>query len=242
MEHEFFFAQIFNRYLAHPLLGREIPDHVIMVLYAAVFLIVFSAVVSRKFSVDKPTRIQQLLELAVAFVVGLMREIIGPGGERFFPLLGSLGLFILVCNLMGLIPGFLSPTSNINVTLGLALVVFVYYNAQGVKEHGVLKYLRHFAGPSLLLAPLLFIIEIISHLARPFSLSVRLFGNILSEELILSIINGKLFPFVAALPVMLLALVASTIQAFIFITLTMVYLAGAVEHGPEAEAERGHAG
>jgi F-type H+-transporting ATPase subunit a len=131
-------------------------------------------------------------------------------------------------------PGFMSPTSNINVTAGCAVIVFIYYNYVGLRTHGLVKYLAHFAGPSMVIAPLLFVIEIISHLARPFSLAVRLFGNIFAEELIIGTLNS-MFPFLLSLPVMALALFASTIQAFIFIVLSMVYLGGALEHSDEHE-------
>jgi F-type H+-transporting ATPase subunit a len=126
----------------------------------------------------------------------------------------------------------MSPTSNINVTAGCALIMFVYYNYQGFRAHGFWKYMAHFAGPSLVIAPLLFVIEIISHFARPFSLSVRLFGNIHAEELIIAQLND-LFPFIVTLPVMALALFASTVQALIFIVLSMVYIGAAVEHSHE---------
>jgi F-type H+-transporting ATPase subunit a len=128
----------------------------------------------------------------------------------------------------------MSPTSNINVTAGCAVIVFLYYNYQGIRAHGFLKYMAHFAGPSLVIAPLLFVIEIISHLARPFSLSVRLFGNIFAEELIIGSLNN-IFPFIISLPVMALGLFASTVQAFIFVVLTMVYLEGAVAHAHEED-------
>ena len=166
--------------------------------------------------------------------MGLARDIVGGPAKRFFPLLGALFLFILACNLVGMLPGFMSPTSNINVTAGCAIIVFIYYNYVGFRAHGFWKYMAHFAGPSLVIAPLLFVIEIISHFARPFSLSVRLFGNIFAEELIIGTLNS-MFPFLLSLPVMALALFASTIQAFIFIVLTMVYLGGALEHSHEEE-------
>ena len=133
----------------------------------------------------------------------------------------------------------MSPTSNINVTASCAIIVFLYYNFVGFRTHGFRKYMAHFAGPSLIIAPLLFVIEVISHFARPFSLSVRLFGNIYAEELIIGTLNG-MFPFLLSLPVMGLALFASTIQAFIFIVLTMVYLGGALEHGPDEETHGSH--
>lgn len=240
--HEFFVSTVFNRYIANPLaslLGFHphhdvLPPHVVMVILVSLFLLVLALLVRRKLSVDNPGVLQQVLEILTEGILGLANDIIGPNPRRFFPLLGALFVYILAGNLLGLFPGFMSPTSNINVTASCALVVFFYYNFVGFKTHGFRKYMAHFAGPSLVLAPLLFVIEIISHCARPFSLSVRLFGNIYAEELIIGTLN-VLFPFLLSLPVIALALFASTVQAFIFIVLTMVYLGGAVEHSDEDE-------
>ena len=237
---EFFVATVFNRYVANPIaawLGYRVehdvlPAHLTMVILIGLGLVLFALLLRRKLSVEKPGVLQQVLELIAEFILALMKDIIGPNSRRFFPLLGTLFIYILVSNLIGLFPGFMSPTSNINVTAGCAVLVFLYYNYQGIREHGFLKYMAHFAGPSLVIAPLLFVIEIISHLARPFSLSVRLFGNIFAEELIVGSLNS-IFPFFVSLPVMALGLFASTVQAFIFIVLTMVYLGGAVEHAHE---------
>jgi F-type H+-transporting ATPase subunit a len=240
--HEFFVSTVFNEYIAVPianLLGYHphhevLPAHIVMVILISIGLIVFSLLIRRRLSVDSPGSIQQGLELLAEGIIGLADDIIGHDARRFFPLLGGLFVYILTGNLLGLFPGFMSPTSNINVTASCAVVVFIYYNYVGFREHGFWKYMAHFAGPSLVIAPLLFVIEIISHFARPFSLSVRLFGNIFAEELILGTLNS-LFPFLLSLPVMALALFASTVQAFIFIVLTMVYLGGAVEHSHEDE-------
>jgi F-type H+-transporting ATPase subunit a len=168
--------------------------------------------------------------------------VIGPESKRFTPLIATLAIYILVGNILGMIPGFISPTSNLNVTASCGLTVFIYYNYHGIRKHGILKYLRHFGGPVLWLAPLLFVIEIISHLARPFSLSVRLFGNIFAEELIISSLNEYIFPFFVSTIVMFLALLLSTIQAFIFIMLTMVYISGAVEESHEDHHDTVHEG
>ena len=240
--HEFFVSTIFNQYIAIPiarLFGYDphhdvLPAHVVMVILVSLGLILFSLWLRRRLSVENPGGIQQTIELVFGGILGLSKDIIGAYERRFFPLLGTLFLYIFVGNILGLFPGFMSPTSNINVTASCALVVFVYYNYAGLKEHGFVKYMAHFAGPSAVIAPLLFVIEIISHFARPFSLSVRLFGNIFAEELIIGTLNS-LFPFIISLPVMALGLFASTIQAFIFIVLTMVYLGGAVEHSHEEE-------
>lgn len=235
--HEYFAATLFNKLIANPLaslLGYEpangvLPPHLVMVILVCLGLTAFSLWLRRHLSVDNPRNIQQALEVIFGAILSLMQGVIGPDSRRFFPLMGALFLFILACNLLGLVPGFMSPTENLNVTAGCALLVFFYYNYQGIRAHGFLKYMAHFAGPSLFIAPLLFVIEIISHLARPFSLSVRLFGNIYAEEMIIGILNG-IFPFLVAIPVMALAMFASTVQAFIFMVLTMVYVGGAVEH------------
>ncbi len=247
MHEEFFVSTIFNRYLANPVAERLIaafpalgkwidyhaghdvlPAHLVMIILISFGLIVFAVWMRRQLSVEDPGGMQQLLEVAFQAILDFMKNLIGPGYQNFFPIIGSLFLFILTGNLLGLFPGFMSPTSNINVTAGCAIIVFYYYNHHGVKAQGFWKYMAHFAGPSLVLAPLLFLIEIISHMARPFSLSVRLFGNIFAEELIITSLNG-IFPFLIALPVMMLALFASTVQAFIFVVLTMVYVGAAVE-------------
>src|SRR5437867_6121276 len=212
---------------------HAVPDHIVMILLIALGLIGFAYWVRGKLSVENPTPTQHLLEVVLEAIQGLMKDVIGHNTRKFVPLIGTLAIYILVCNLIGLIPGFLSPTSNLNVTASCAICVFIYYNYQGIRKHGILKYLKHFAGPVWWLAWLLFPVEIISHLARPFSLSMRLFGNIFAEELIIGSLNKYVFPFLTAVPVMFLALFASTIQAFIFILLTMVYISGAVEEGHE---------
>lgn len=240
VHHEFFVSTIFNEYIANPLarlLGYHphhdvLPAHVVMVILIAIALFLLSLWMRRRLSVERPDGLQQSVELFTQGVMALSNDLIGAYTKRFFPLLGALFIYILVSNLLGLVPGFMSPTSNINVTASCAILVFIYYNYVGFKEHGFVKYMAHFAGPSLVIAPLLFVIEIISHFARPFSLAVRLFGNIFAEELIIGTLNS-LFPFLASLPVMAIALFASTVQAFIFIVLTMVYLGGAVEHSHE---------
>jgi F-type H+-transporting ATPase subunit a len=256
--HEFFVSTVFNEYIAYPLvmlLGLDLetiqhwfsvhgehevlPPHLVMAILVSLGLILFAWLVRRRLSVDSPGALQQSLEVVFEAIMGFMKDLIGPHYQRFFPIVGTLFFYIWVGNVMGLFPGFMSPTSNINVTAGCAIIVFFYYNYHGIRAHGFWKYMAHFAGPALAIAPLLFVIEIISHLARPFSLSVRLFGNIFAEELIIASLNS-LFPFLLSLPLMGLALFAGTIQAFIFIVLTMVYIAGAVEHSHEDEHAADH--
>ena len=238
-------ANFINQVLFDPLakaLGFEtaagqhfVPAHIVMILLVSLALISFSLWLRRGLSVEKPGRVQHLVEVVLEALQGLMKEVIGSNARRYLPILGGLGIYILCGNLLGLIPGFLSPTSNLNVTASCAICVFVYYNYQGFRKHGLFKYLAHFAGPVWWLAWLLFPIEIISHLARVLSLSVRLFGNIFAEELFIGSISQYIFPFLTAVPVMFLALFFSTIQAFIFVLLTMVYISGAVEEGDHKE-------
>jgi F-type H+-transporting ATPase subunit a len=220
---------------------HAVPDHIVLILLIAIVLILFAWRLRSKLSVDNPTRMQHLLEVVFIAIQNLMKEVIGHEYRRFIPLIFTLSIYILVGNLLGMVPGFLSPTSNLNVTAACGLSVFVYYNYQGFRKQGFLGYLKHFCGPVLLIAPLLFVIEIISHLARPFSLSVRLFGNIFAEELIIGSLNN-LFPFGLASIVMFLALLLSTIQSFIFILLTMVYISGAVEEAHEGGHSESHQG
>ena len=157
-----------------------------------------------------------------------MKDIIGPQAEKYFPLIGSLFVFILFCNLLGIIPGFLPPTSNIYTNAACAIIVFIYYNYQGFKEHGI-GYLKQFAGPLIWIAPLMFLIEILSHLFRPFSLSVRLFGNIFGDHTVLSIFSD-LIPLIVPVIFLILGLAVALIQAFIFSALSAVYIGLAVSH------------
>ena len=238
-------ANFINQVLFDPLartMGFEIaagdhfvPAHIVMILLVSLGLISFSLWLRSRLSVEKPGRVQHLVEVVLEALQGLMKEVIGSNARRYLPIVGALAIYILCGNLLGLIPGFLSPTSNLNVTASCAVCVFVYYNYHGIRKHGLFRYLAHFAGPVWWLAWLLFPVEIVSHLARMLSLSMRLFGNIFAEELIIGSLNQYLFPFFFSVPVMFLALFASTIQAFIFVLLTMVYISGAVEEGDHKE-------
>jgi F-type H+-transporting ATPase subunit a len=222
----------------HPGQGHHaVPDHIVLVLLIALALILFALWMRGRLSVDNPGRAQHLVEVIFAAIQNLMKEVIGREYKRFTPLIITLAVYILIGNLLGMIPGFISPTSNLNITASMGLCVFIYYNYQGFRKQGFVGYVKHFCGPVIWLAPLLFVIELISHMARPFSLSVRLFGNIFAEELIIGSLN-QLFPFVLSSIVMFLALLLSTIQSFIFILLTMVYISGAVEEAHE----EGHSG
>ncbi len=175
-----------------------------------------------------PKGAQNVAESYLGGVIEMGKDVIGEDlARKYLPLVATIGLVVLVANLIGIIPGFESPTSNINFTLALALIVFIYYNYEGIKKNGVIHYFAHFMGPEKLLAPLMFPIEIVSHLSRIISLSFRLFGNIKGDDLFLAVIL-MLAPFVAPLAPFALLTFSALLQAFIFMILTYVYLAGAV--------------
>jgi F-type H+-transporting ATPase subunit a len=176
-----------------------------------------------------PGKGQNFLELIVGGLENFMVEITGPEGRAFFPFIATLFLYIFVSNLIGLIPGFFSPTANLNTTLSMALCTFVLTHAIGIKFHGA-KYVKHFMGPILVLAPLMIIIELIGHLARVMSLSIRLFGNIFGKEKVLGILFGLAGLYLAPLPILFLGILVSFIQAVVFMLLSIIYFAGAMEH------------
>ncbi len=175
-----------------------------------------------------PTGSQNVLEAYIGGVVSMGADTMGEENARkYLPLIGSLGLVILVSNLMGVVPGFESPTGNINFTLALALIVFVYYNYLGIAKNGFVNYFKHFMGPMLILAPLMFPIEIISHLSRIVSLSFRLFGSIKGDDMFLMVLL-MLVPWFIPLTGFFLLTAFAFLQTFIFMILTYVYIAGSI--------------
>ncbi len=175
-----------------------------------------------------PVGTQNFMEAYIQGAISMGKDTIGEEKARqYLPLVLTVGLFVLISNLIGIIPGFESPTSNINVTLPLAIVVFIYYNYEGIRVNGVKKYFEHFMGPVPVLAPLMFPIEIVSHISRIISLSFRLFGNIKGDDLFLWVLL-MLVPFFAPLPAYLLLTFSALLQTFVFMILIYVYLAGAV--------------
>ncbi|MCU0235875.1 MAG: F0F1 ATP synthase subunit A [Acidobacteria bacterium] len=206
--------------------GDPLPAHVIMAFIATLALVLFFKLTVKNLSLF-PARMQAMLESIYLFFRSTVDDMIGHEGRKFIPVLGTLGLFIASCNLLGLLPEMASPTANLNVPAGCAIFIFLYYHAQGVKKHGFFGYLKTFAGPKWWLSWLFFPIEFISHFSRPMSLTVRLFCNIFGEDLVIIIIVS-LVPFVAPLPMMAMAIFTSLLQAYIFIMLSSVYLAGAI--------------
>jgi F-type H+-transporting ATPase subunit a len=165
-----------------------------------------------------------LIELVVESLLGMMEDVMGRKARSHLPLIGALFIYILVSNLLGAIPGFVPPTDNINTNLACSLVVFIYYNVVGIREQGLKKYLGHMAGPILWLAPLMFAIEVISHVVRPVSLSVRLFGNITGDHMVMGIFS-HLTPILVPVIFTALAIFVAFIQAFVFVLLSVVYIA-----------------
>jgi F-type H+-transporting ATPase subunit a len=201
-------------------------NHVTYTWLVMVILVVLAFLASRGMKAV-PGGVQNLMEVVVTGIENMVDETMGPKGKAYFPLIATFALFILVSNLLGLIPGFYPPTANLNTNAALALIVFFLTHIVGIKEHGT-HYLKHFMGPILWLAPLMIIIEFIGHLARPLSLSLRLFGNMYGHEIVLMIFVG-LVPFLLPIPMMLMGILVAFIQAFVFSLLAMIYIAGALE-------------
>jgi F-type H+-transporting ATPase subunit a len=239
MPEQLWFTQLLNRLFAGPVdallravhvppayPNAPISNAVAMEVLVVGFLLLVFVLVRSRLSVENPGALQHLVEGGEGFIANQSREIIGHHSEGFTAFLTSLGLFILICNLIGLIPGFESPTAVPVVPLGCAIVAFFYYQAHGFKHSGV-GYLKHFAGPMPLLAPLMIPIEIISHLARVLSLTIRLFANMFAGDLV-TLVFFSLIPIGIPIVFMGLHIGVSLLQAYIFILLTTVYLAGAV--------------
>jgi F-type H+-transporting ATPase subunit a len=175
-----------------------------------------------------PTGMQNMIEAYLQGVVAIGKDSMGEeNAKKFLPLIATLGLFIFVANMMGIFPGFESVTGNINFTLSLAIMVFLYYNYLGFKENGAAKYLGHMMGPVPALAPLMFPIEIISHVSRIVSLSFRLFGSIKGDDMFLMVLL-MLVPWIAPLPGFFFLFAFGILQSFIFMILTYVYISGSV--------------
>jgi F-type H+-transporting ATPase subunit a len=220
----------------HPYL---IPPHIVMTMLVVAAVTVLGLVMRSRLRVENPGKLQILLEDGISAMTGLLDEWIPGKGRRYMPLLLTVFIFILLSNYAGLVPGLMAPTSILSTTVGLALTVWVYYHYQGIREQGIKSYLLHFAAPPgapLWMAPIMLPIELISHTSRVLSLSLRLFGNVFGEELVIAVLFS-LVPLLVPLPMMFLGLITGGLQAFIFTLLATIYLAGAVavEHHDEHE-------
>ena len=239
-ETELFVTQILNNSLAglgNSLIGlvgmapqeRPWANYVAMQLLVALIVIVVFAILRPRLSVDRPGKLQHIFELVYEFVSGQAEENVGHDGHRYVTYFGTVFIFVLFANLIGVIPGFESPTMIPSVPAGLAVATFCYYNIMGVQANGPFKYAAHFAGPIWWMAPLMIPIEIVSHLARPLSLTIRLFANMYAGEQVTGVFLKLTLLLVPAL-FMGLHVFVSLLQAYIFMLLTMMYVGGAVAH------------
>lgn len=226
MEHPIFFITKLFETIGLGHFAHTYP-HVTYTWLIMLVLILFSLLAVRSLKMI-PEGGQNFFEVVISGIENFQVEVMGEHGRSMFPLIATLGFFIFFSNVMGLIPGFYSPTASINTTLACALIVFFTTHVVGIKFHGI-KYIKHFLGPIWWMAPLMFPIEIIGHLSRVLSLTLRLFGNIMGEDLVLAILLLLAGKFLAPLPMMFLAVFTSFVQAFIFALLSMMYIAGSME-------------
>jgi F-type H+-transporting ATPase subunit a len=241
MHHEnVWLARLFNDYLpgvgnaflklaGMPTDSRPWSGFIVMQLLVALILILLFAFLRPRLSTDRPGKLQLTFEAIYNFVRGESENTVGHGGSKYLPFFGTLFIFILFCNLIGIIPGFESPTMIPPVPAGCAIAAFCYYNLMGLREQGLGRYLAHFAGPMPLLAPLMVPIELISHMARPLSLTIRLYANMYAGEQV-TLVFLSLTYFVVPAVFMGLHVFVSLLQAYIFMLLTMMYVSGAVSH------------
>jgi F-type H+-transporting ATPase subunit a len=216
-----------------------IPWYTVMFVIACILSVVIIWILKGQLSEEEPGYGQQTLEVGVLAVRSMIEDIIGPQGLKYFPVVMAFAVLILVSNLMGLFPLFMSPTAAVSVTFALGLSSFLYYNAIGIKENGIVGHLKHLAGPIWWIAPLIFPIELISNFIRPFSLGIRLFGNLFADEKVVHTVSHLAPPYtwIAPLFLMPLGIFVAFIQTFVFILLSQLYLSE-VSHGSHEE----HAG
>ena len=228
LEHPSPLVALINALLAP--LHVHAPDHVVFSALICLIVLVLGLMVRSRLSIDNPGSLQIILEDIVSFFVSVLETNMGHKGRQFLALPGALFVFIWMGNMMGQIPGLGAPTSNVNVPFACALTLWIYYHYQGIRAQGLFSYIKHFAvmpGVPVLMSPIIFAIEVISHLSRVLSLTLRLFGNVFGEHLVVLII-GSIIPFIAPLPIQFLGLIVGTLQAFIFLTLGAIYLTAAV--------------
>ncbi len=238
MEHPILFLNLLFTKLGLPVVANiedahTLAQYLLLPYITYTWVIMILLLVLAKLAVSRlemvPSGGQSFFEVLIGGIEDFMIGVTGEEGRFLFPLIATLGLFILCSNYLGMIPGFFSPTANINTTAACALIVVVFTHVIGVKFHGV-KYVKHFMGPIPWLTPLIMPIELIGHGARILSLSIRLFGNVFGEELVLAILFFLAGLYLAPLPIMFLGLFTGFVQAFIFCLLSMMYFAGAMEH------------
>ena len=238
MEHPILFISVIlaklglpipHGFVGHTLLEKIVSPHLTYTWLVMAFLIIVPKLTLGKLEMIPGTG-QNFWEIIIGGMEDFMAENMGrEGAKMMFPMLATFSLYILTANLIGLMPGFMSPTSNLNITLGCTLIVFITTHVLGVKFHG-LGYIKHFMGPVPWLIPLMFPLEIISHLARILSLSIRLFGNIMAKETLLGVLFMLAGAYFAPLPILCLGVFVSLVQTLVFVLLSIAYFSGAMEH------------
>ena len=215
-----------------------IPWYTVMFIIACILSVTIIWILKGRLSVEEPGSGQQTLELGVLAVRDMLADIVGPHGLKYFPMVMTFAVLILVSNLMGLFPLFMSPTAAVSVTFALGLSSFIYYNYIGISENGLIGHLKHLAGPIWWIAFLIFPIELISNLIRPFSLGIRLFGNMFADEKVIQTVSGLKPPFTWLAPLLLmpLSIFVAFIQTFVFVLLSQLYLSE-VSHAPHEHHE-----
>ena len=227
MVHPLLFLEFFRNLLAPLHITGASADAIAYTWLVIVLLLALSFMATSAIKTI-PGKLQNFMEVVIGGIENMIVETMGEQGRPFFPLVATLALFVLISNLIGLIPGFFPPTANINTTAACAVIVFISTHVVGIKHHGA-GYIKHFLGPIAWLAPIMFFIEVIGHFSRVISLTLRLFGNMNGHELVLMIFFG-LAPFLVPLPMILMGVLVSFIQAFVFMLLAMIYIQGSLEH------------
>lgn len=238
MEHPILFISIILEMLGlpvpHTITGHGLIEQLCTPYMTYTWLVMAFLIVVPKLTMGNlemvPGSGQNFWEVTIGGLMNFFTENLGEqGAKMLFPMMATFFFYIILANMIGLIPGFMSPTSNINITLGMTLIVWVTHHYLGFKFHG-LKYYKHFMGPSKWLAPFMFVLEIISNFARLISLSMRLFGNIFAKEVLLAVLFMLAGAFFAPLPILCLGVLVSIIQAVVFVLLAVLYCAGAMDH------------
>lgn len=235
---------------------NAIPWYTIMFVIACILTVILINIFKGRLSEDDPKEGQLTLEAGFLAIKGLVVSVIGEHGFKYFPVVATFAVLVLISNLMGLFPLFMSPTASVNVTFALAISSFVYYNYVGISENGIVKHLAHFTGPrlpllmTLIITPLIFTVELISNMIRPFTLGVRLFANMFSDEQIFAQITNLYPPFtqfLLPLPLTALAVFVAFVQTLVFTLLSMIYISEVShaphdhEHGGQHSPETGEA-
>lgn len=226
MEHPYLFlTSLFGLFGLGDWAGAH--PHVTYMWFAMIILVVFGWIGGKSVALV-PKTVQNIFEVIISGLEEFMVTITGEEGRDSAPLLMTIFLFVFLGNLFGLVPGFYPPTASVNTTVALAIIAVAWSHVIGVKRHGV-KYIKHFLGPVPALMPLFFVIEVIGHLARVLSLTLRLFGNMMGHELVVGILLMLAGPFLVPLPIMAMGILVSLIQAIVFFLLPAMYIAGAIE-------------